>query len=380
MPTSGDARPKRRHRIILASFLLMVILPVFATAYYLYQWADDQYASTVGFSVRKEEVASPIELLGGVSELAGSTSIDAAILYEFLHSQEIVQILDDRISLRDLYSKPEDDPVFAFDPSGTIEDLRDHWHRMVKVAYDDASGLIEVRALAFTPEDATLIATELFNESARLVNELSSIAQDDTIRFSKTELDLAIERLISARQAMTTFRSRTQIVDPTTDVQGQMGLLNTLQTQLAEALIELDLLRENTVAGDIRIRQLEARIEVIERRLAEERRKLGLGGVQIIEDGEDTDDSYALIFAEFERLAVDREFAETAYTAALASYDTALAEARRQSMYLAAHVKPTQAERAEFPARTELIALVTLFCFTGWGIMLMIYYSIRDRR
>jgi capsular polysaccharide transport system permease protein len=84
--------------------------------------------------------------------------------------------------------------------------------------------------------------------------------------------------------------------------------------------------------------------------------------------------------SEYERLQVDREFAEQAYVAALAAYDTALAEARRQSRYLAPYVRPTLAESSQFPERLTLLALVALFLTTGWAIAVLIYYSLRDRR
>jgi capsular polysaccharide transport system permease protein len=372
---SGSARLRRRHRWIAASFFAVVLLPLVASAVYLYAVARDQYASTVGFSVRTEDFASGLELLGGVAQLSGGTSTDADILYEFMQSQELVQTLDERLDLRGLYAKAEGDPVFSFPQDGSIEDLVDHWSRMTRIAYDSATGLIEVRALAFTPEDAQTIASAILEESSILVNELSAIARLDATRFAQDELDRAVERLKVARERMTEFRARTQIVDPTADIAGQMGLLNTLQTQLAEAYIQIDLLRGSTVESDPRIPQAEARIAVIENRIAEERAKLGVGGA-VREQGE----GYATLVSEYERLLVDREFAEQAYVAALAAYDAALAEARRQSRYLAPYVRPTLAQSSQFPERLTLLALVALFLTTGWAIAVLIYYSLRDRR
>jgi capsular polysaccharide transport system permease protein len=77
---------------------------------------------------------------------------------------------------------------------------------------------------------------------------------------------------------------------------------------------------------------------------------------------------------------VDREFAETSYTAALAAFDLAQAEARRQSRYLAAHVRPTLAERPQYPQRLTLFAVITLFAFLMWTVLVLVGYSLRDRR
>ncbi len=369
----GASRPprRRRHSWILISFLIAFLAPVSVTGWYLYTVAADQYASTVAFSVRKEDIASPIEMFGGVADIASSGSSDSDILYEFIRSQEIVEALDARINLSATYARADGDPVFTYDPSGTVEDLLDYWNYMTRVTYDSATELIEVRALAFAPEDAQAITRAVFEESVRLVEELSAIAQEDAIAFAAAEVERAVERLKGAREAMTGFRSRTQIVDPTADLQGQMGLLSTLEQQLAEALISADLLRESTRADDPRITQADLRVTVIEARIADERRKLGRDG-----DGED----YATRLAEYERFAVDREFAEQAYTAALAAYDQALAEARRKSRYLAAYIKPTLAQASEFPRKEVLLGLVSFFLLAAWAIAVLVFYSVRDRR
>ena len=77
---------------------------------------------------------------------------------------------------------------------------------------------------------------------------------------------------------------------------------------------------------------------------------------------------------------MDRQFAEQAYTAALATYDQALAEARRKSRYLAAYIRPTLAEASKFPQVKELLAITGFVLLAAWGICVLIYYSIRDRR
>lgn len=374
-PPATEAVPKRRHYGILLSFLLFVIVPSLLGALYLFARAADQYASYAAFSVVKEEVSSPLELFGGVTDIGGASSNDADILNEFIQSQELVETLDASMDLRTIYSKADGDPVFALGEDSTIEDLHSHWNRMVQVIYDPATRIINIRALAFTPDDAHAIAQAVLAESAALVEELSAVAQEDTTSFAREEVDRAVERLKEAREALTRFRSETQIVDPSADLQGQMGLLSNLEQQLAEALIETDLLRESTREGDIRLQQAERRIEVIQARIADERRNLGVGGT-----GGGEGDDYATLLSEFERLTVDREFAEQAYTAALAAFDTALAEARRKSRYLFAHIRPTTATSSQFPQREMLAALLALFLLAGWGIAVLIYYSVRDRR
>lgn len=374
-PIASAAEIKPRHRGVMASFVLLVVLPVVATAIYLWAVAVDQYASTVGFSVRTEEVSSSLDLLGGITRLSGGGSADSDILYDYIHSQELVQDLNAAIDLRAIYSKERDrDPLFSFDPDGSIEDLVSHWERVVRITYDSSSRLMTLRVLAFTPEDATLIATKILERSTEKINALSDEARADATRYAEIEMDRALERLKVAREAMTRFRTRTQMVDPIADLQGQMGILNSLQAQLAESYVELDLLRSTTNTSDPRATQIEQRIAVITNRIEEERRSFSESG-----QGRGRDD-YATLVAEFERLSVDREFAVQAYRVALAAYDSAQAEAQRQSRYLAAHIRPTQAEESEYPQRWTLLGLTGFFLFIAWAIGILIFYSIRDRR
>jgi len=113
---------------------------------------------------------------------------------------------------------------------------------------------------------------------------------------------------------------------------------------------------------------------VIKKRIEEEKRKLGFG------DTAGGTEAFATLVGEYERLTVDREFAERTYTTALAAYDVALAEAQRQSRYLAAYVTPTLAQASEYPERLKLLGLITLFLFLIWTVLVLISFSLRDRR
>jgi capsular polysaccharide transport system permease protein len=367
----GRAALQLRHLLLLVSFVLCVGLPLAVAAWYLYERAADQYASRVGFSVRAQDTQMPLDIFEGLGSLASSSTSDTDVLYEFIQSQEMVVLVDDALDLRSLYSKPENDPYFAFDPDEPIEGLVDYWQRMVAIYYDSGTGLIELRVKAFTAEDALAIAEEIVEQSSIMINRLSAIAREDSTRYAREELDDAVARLKSARQALTSFRATTQIVDPSADVQGQMTVLTSLQQQLASAYVEYDLLIQNSSERDPRVEQTRKTIDVIQKRIDAEREKFGLGS--------EGDAAYSTLLARFEELSVDLEFAQTAYLAALANYDSALREAQKQSRYLAAYLRPTKPQSSEFPQRGVLLGLTALFVFLIWSTMTLIYYSVRDR-
>lgn len=369
-PTAAKASPKPRHFKLILSFLVCFLLPVVSSAYYLFSVANDQYASTVAFSVRKQEAGAAIELFGGITELAGSSTSDTDVLFEYLSSQQLVRAVNSQLSLVDIYHKPED-PFYSLKDDPKIEDLVAYWKRMITVYYDTGSGLIEIRVLAPHPDHAQRVAQAIFEESSKMINELSAIARSDATRYAKEELSVAIERRKRAVNAMADFRSRTGIVDPTVDLQGPTSVLNVLNTELARVLLETELLRAD-FANDQRLPKLEEKAQIIRKQIEKERANL------LHSDSEAS--NYSRMLGEFGSLTVDLQFAEQAYVAALAAKDAAEAEANRQSRYLAAHIKPTLAETAEYPRRHILVTLVTVFSLLGWLILVMIYYSIRDRR
>lgn len=371
-PPVGAARIRQRHRRVMASLIAMVVLPTLLSAAYLWTFAVDQYESRAGFTVRAEgQPAVPDVISGIIGSPAGSTDEDMNILNEYILSQEMVALIDARLDVRAIFSKPSADPFFTFG-GGTIEDLTDYWDRMVLVDHDSTTGLMELRVYAFAAEDAQAIATAILEESDRLINALSDIAREDATAYARESLAEAEARVAAARQAIAEFRLRNQMVDPSTDLASQSGVLTGLRQTLTDAVVQLDLLRKEALPNDPRIAQLERRIEVIEARLAEERARMGIE--------EDDPGAFVETLSEFERLTVDREFAEKAYLAARGAHDLAVQQAQRQSRYLATFVAPTLAEASTAPIRPLWVLVIAVFSFLTWSAIVLIYYALRDRR
>lgn len=379
---AGVAHRKRRHSGLVLSMVFVIILPVVAMAFYLIVFAKDQYVSNVGFTIRQEETGTASELMGGLTSLVGGAAQGHAdLLFEFVQSQEIVERISQEFDLLDHYSQtwPED-PVFSLWPTATIEDLLWFWGRMVRVTYDKSSGLMLVEIRARDPDSAQQIAQLIVSESERMINRLNDKARRDTMRNAESDLQAALERLRAAREALAKFRVRTQIVDPQADMQGRMGVLTSLQQQLAETLVEQDLLSQSTDIlsqstdiSDPRFRQLQRRIEVLRNRIVEERRSFTQQDVTV----DETD--YPQLIAQFESLQVDQAFAEATYQAALTALDAARSNASRQNLYLANFIQPTLAQRAEYPKTIQIIGLMMLLTTLLWGIVALVYYSLRDR-
>ncbi|WP_038128012.1 hypothetical protein [Thioclava indica] len=366
---------RKRHWGILTSFIAMVLVPLFVVAIYLWAVADDRYGSTTGFSVRQSDETSSSDILGGLAQFTGgSSSPDSDVLYQFIRSQNLALAVDKKLNLRSYFSSHwKSDPVFALWPDATAEDLHWYWGRVVRVTYNQSGGLLQVDVHTFTPDMAQKIAQEIVDQSTKMVNGLNDLARADAIRYADSDLEKAQKQLREAREKLTEFRTRTQIVDLQSDIQGRMGVTNNLQQQLAQELVALDQLAASTSTDDPRVTQAKRRIQAIRERIATERKNLATTIVP------GTGKDYPALMSEFEGLTVDQEFAEKVYRAALTARDSAYDSAQRQTRYLATYITPTLADSPEYPQRAMIFGLAALFLMLSWGIIVLIYYSIRDR-
>ncbi|MGJ8598296.1 hypothetical protein [Sulfitobacter sp.] len=103
LPIAQPAGLQLRHRRLMLSFVLLVVLPLALAMFYLWAIAEDQYGSTTGFTVRKEEGGGATDFLGNLGQFTGSGGAsDTDILYEFIQSQGLVEAIDARRNLHDI--------------------------------------------------------------------------------------------------------------------------------------------------------------------------------------------------------------------------------------------------------------------------------------
>ena len=99
--------------------------------------------------------------------------------------------------------------------------------------------------------------------------------------------------------------------------------------------------------------------------------------MQKISGGEN---SLASKAAEYERLALDREFADKQLASALASLEVARNEAQRQQLYLETISKPNLPDEAVLPKRFQGILTTFILGLVAWGIISMLLAGVREHQ
>jgi capsular polysaccharide transport system permease protein len=327
----------------------------------------------MSFSVRTESMQSATDLLGGLSSITGSSSSDVDILTQFIGSGDLIQLVNEQVNLKDAFSAQwPRDFLFAFNPNGQFEDLHEYWNSIATT--QSVNGIVTLTVRSYDPETSYAITLAIYEASRELINRLLDEAHADASRFSRDELRAGESRLAKARKGLTSFRLEAQIVDPNASLQAQMGILTQLQAQLADSLVQRNLLSRSARDDDPRLNETNRKISALQTQIDIEQQKFSLGGQG--PGGED----YATLFADYERLTSDLQFAEDAYRSAQLTYTSAIADAKRTARYLVAHVQPTVAEKSLYPLRVTHLLVTSLFVFLLWSVGLLAYYSIRDRR
>lgn len=357
------------------SYVLLAVVPSIAAGLYLHLVAADQYHSRVAFSVRSLETSPAASVLGMLTQAGGGGAEEAIVVYDFLRSQRVVERIDQRLNLEEIYNAHGADALFGLGSERSIEDKTAYWNFTNQIAFDNASRVIEVETRAFSPEHARMLAQAVAEESEALVNTLSERARADAVRFAEQSVEKAEERLRERRVEMSQFRRTTQEIDPTASTQLQYQLVATLEGQLAAAETQLKGLLTDLDETSPSVRILRQRIVSLNEQIARERAQLAGDAETAGGDGVPLSQRLAL----FEELTVELEFASALYTAALSALSQAEADARRSQRYLAVHISPTLSEESLYPSR----ALITLSMFVAlsllWAIGRLILASIMAR-
>lgn len=367
-----------RHLVIAAAFVLVVAVPTVLSSLYLFFIANDQYHSSASFSVRSIESSQGSDILGMFTQAAsGSTASDSYVLLDYIASERMVEALDRNFDLSTVYGRRGGDFFYALGSDLPIEDKLDYWRKMVDINYDHTSGIINLRVKAFDAATAQDIASFIVSESEKLVNALSMKAREEVLRSSQEEVKLAETRLSELRLAVRSFRGTSQEADPIESAKLASQLIASLDQQLVQLQTDLTAAESQMDADSPRIRVIKTRIASLEKQIELERQRFGSGDAKTARLQNDSNMANRIF--QYETLETEREFAERAYTSALASLEKARVDANGQQRYLAVFIDPTRSELAQYPTRLLNAALVFLGSLFLWSVLVMGYYNIRDR-
>ena len=364
------ARLKRLLRRFDAIFLVTVLVPTLLASVYYGLVASDVYISESRFVVRSPQRQSQ----SGLGALLQGTGFsrsqdDTYSVHDFIKSRDALRELDDRLKIRQAFSAPGIDVVnrFPTDPwDDSFEALHRHYLKHVVLEYDTVSSISVLRVRAYTAADTKRINEQLLEMGERLVNTMNTRSRRDLIQVAESEVRQAEERSKTAAALLSSFRSDRGVFDPDRQSALQLQSVAKLREELLMAESQLDQVRRVSPSNP-QLAVLQARVDAVRKAMADENARV-LG-----RDGGLSSKSPL-----FDRLQLEKTFADRQLAAALVALDTARNEAARKQLYLERLVQPNQPDRAVEPRRLRGVLTVFIVGLLLWGVVSLVVASVRE--
>lgn len=350
-------------------YLLLVVLPTLIAGIYFYGFAAGQYVSEARYLVRGRQDSRGASSLTEMMGAAGfkQVSEESLSVRDYLQSHDALHALKEGIDIVGLYRRPEADLLGRLWFADPPDEILKMYHGMMNtVVNDSTSGITTLRARAFRPEDAQRIAEEQLRLAELFVNHLSARSREESLRSARDELERAEQRVLASQAAITEWRLREQSVDPTGNAQIGMEGLGALEGALTGARAELQEKSSFMRPDNPQIVTIRNRIASLQREIAEQRRRMTHDGAL---PGQ---------LATYERLALEREFANKQLASATLSLETARLDAQRQQIFLARVVEPNLADYPLYPRAAVTLLSIFIVLSVLYGIGWMMLAGIRE--
>lgn len=371
-PLSKIARLKQRITRVNKLFLFCVVIPTVLAAIYYGLIASDVYISESRFVVRSPQRQTSTGL-GAILQNAGfsRSQDDTYTVHDFMKSRDALRTINEQLPLDKAFGSTDVDLINRFNGlglDGSFEALYLYYQKRLGIDLDTASSISTLRVSAFAAEDAHRINTLLLEMGEHLINKLNERGRQDMIRFASSEVDLAAKKAKEAALALSAYRNKNTVFDPERQSALQLQQVSKLQDELIATKTQLVQLRTFTV-NNPQIPALQKRVETLQTEINAETAKVTGGGTSLTSKA-----------ADYERLALDRAFAEKQLAAALASLEQARNDAQRKQLYLERIVQPNKPDVAMEPRRLKGIAATFILSLIMWGILTILIAGVREHR
>jgi capsular polysaccharide transport system permease protein len=311
---------------------------------------------------------------GGLASLVGvppSSMEDLMYIKAYIHSLDMLKILEKKIDIKKLYQSQTIDPFYKLYGWMSQEGYLWYYQNRVELVYDEVTGLLTIKAEGFSPEDANTISQAILKESERFINELSHKISREQMKFAENELNNAKNRYQEAKNKLIAFQNEYGVLDPKAQAEAKTGLTLQIETQIATKETELSSKKSflNDNAPEVVV--LKSEIEALKKQLLKEKEK-------IIANSKKT--KLNNLASRFQELMVEAGFAEDAYKVALASLETTRIEASKKIKQLVVIQSPTLPETAEYPNKIYNIVTAFIILSLLFGIIRLIKAIIEEHK
>jgi capsular polysaccharide transport system permease protein len=369
-----DGAPSKVKRWVLLSFALLVVLPWAIYSSYLFFIASPQYVAEMKLVVRSADKNDALKeglsiVQKFISKGSSSTSQDGQIVVTYVKSRSIVEDIGGKIFLSKLFSDSKIDYFSRLDANEPYEEIIDYWRKYVTASIDTISNIITIRVRAFSPEDASMVASAIIRKSETLINSISRRSRELSLSRAEEEVHRSADHLAEERRNLQEFRDRSGTIDPVLDAQQTGKLILALTMQRIELEAQISTTSGTIDSSSVIARQRRAQLESINKKLDELRQSL---------TNSESANAISEKLREFEQLKLRVMFAEKIHEISQKNYETARIELAKQALFLDTVTPPL---KPEYPLYPKAFLYSLLFFFVAsmfYGVILLLAASIYD--
>ncbi len=362
-------RRRRRKLLLLFSRLTaFVFLPTLVVGYYYYFIATPMYSTKSEFLILTADGGGG----GGGGGLGGllpsqfATGQDSIATQSYLQSKDAMLRLDQDVGFREHFSQDWIDPIQRLDTDASNESAYKLYKKYVKLGYDPTEGVIRMELSTADPAISAEFSQKLIEYAEERVDELSREKRVDAVETAIAGLEDAKAQRRAAQQRMVNLQEGT-ILDPEGEIAGIRQLVATVELQLQEKQLALDIQLNNTRPNRAKVAALQSEIDVLSAEWNRQKSRLN----QATEGAS----SLASQTAEIQMAQADLATADMVLQAALETKRMSEIEANKQVRYLTVSVRPVASQDPSYPRAFENTILAFLI-FAGIYLMISLTASI----
>lgn len=352
--------------LVRATFALFVLAPTLAFFLYSALWQSKYYVAETRMVVRDaRDAPGKAQATAGLS-LAIQNSF---VVLNYIKSKPLLVDLGGPKYLEATYARDGVDFFSRIGGDASLEDALAYWLKQVSASVDIVSGILTMKIAAFTPQDAAKISQDVIARCEKLVNEITLRSRRDKLARLDREVTTSADSLAKARAAVTAFRQANVLIDPAArakTINEQIAKLTTDKLEIENSMATL----KGVIAADSPTRRVErARLETIERQIAELRKSLTDKG---------DEQAVAAQMGAYERLQLDEQFALLIYSIAKNAYQDARQDMDRQQLYVGIVVAPIAPQEADGPRVFAKTLLLFSVLAVAWAICALFGAVVND--
>lgn len=381
----SERRRQRTERFFsVASFIVLVAAPMAASTLFFGWMASDRYVAEAHFLLRPNK-AQLATAPGEVESVAAQIGRDTQVVADYLIGPAAFLALDEELDLRarlttpppqlaDLLDPPTPDALTGLAADATYEDAVAYWKSMVATDIDPSSGVVTLRVVAFSEDDALLIADRALVRADALVNAMNARIWDDALAQAQAAVEAAAARLTSAEAGMAQLRNEEGLVSADAAATAATGMTVAARGAVAE-------LERQRAALSAYLRPEAPAVRLLDERIAAGRAQIAELDAQMTGSSESGASGQSSLSRSLERFGapeMEREVARRSFLTAASQLERARQARDARSLYLEVFAPPQRPDEAVLPHRALWVG-VTLACALAlWAMARGLFGLVRN--